>query len=118
MSQELGIIEKSPDFINPYRTERDGVSHASMAPSALAPVQIGLFVAAGASHRRGLQEDPEGGREEAEEGGEEERNQERPSHLPLPLGTLAPPLEQVGRAGREEMGAHLQGSVGDPECRP
>ncbi|CAG01644.1 unnamed protein product, partial [Tetraodon nigroviridis] len=72
-----------------------------------------------ASHRRGVQEDPEGGREEAEEGGEEERNQERPSHLPLPLGTLAPPpLEQVGRAGREEMGAHLQGSVGDPECRP
>uniref|UniRef100_A0A3B1KJS7 Coiled-coil domain containing 134 n=1 Tax=Astyanax mexicanus TaxID=7994 RepID=A0A3B1KJS7_ASTMX len=26
MSQELGIIEKSPDFINPYRTERDDVS--------------------------------------------------------------------------------------------
>ncbi|CAG01646.1 unnamed protein product, partial [Tetraodon nigroviridis] len=95
----------------PYRTERDDVSHASMAPSALAPVQIGLFVAAGASHRRGVQEDPEGGREEAEEGGEEERNQERPSHLALPLGTLAPPpLEQVGRAGREEMGAHLQGA--------
>lgn len=26
MSQELGIMEKSPDFINPYRTERDDVS--------------------------------------------------------------------------------------------
>lgn len=26
MSQELGITEKSPDFINPYRTERDDVS--------------------------------------------------------------------------------------------
>lgn len=27
MSQELGIIEKSPDFTNPYRTERDNVSN-------------------------------------------------------------------------------------------
>lgn len=27
MSQELGITEKSPDFINPYRTERDDVLH-------------------------------------------------------------------------------------------
>lgn len=27
MSQELGIIEKSPDFTNPYRTERDDVSN-------------------------------------------------------------------------------------------
>lgn len=26
MSQELGITEKSPDFTNPYRTERDDVS--------------------------------------------------------------------------------------------
>lgn len=26
MSQELGITEKTPDFINPYRTERDDVS--------------------------------------------------------------------------------------------
>lgn len=26
MSQELGITEKSPDFMNPYRTERDEVS--------------------------------------------------------------------------------------------
>ncbi|XP_064867004.1 coiled-coil domain-containing protein 134-like [Oncorhynchus nerka] len=28
MSQELGIIEKSPAFTNPYRTERDDVSNA------------------------------------------------------------------------------------------
>lgn len=26
MSQELGITEKSADFMNPYRTERDDVS--------------------------------------------------------------------------------------------
>lgn len=25
MSQELGLVDKSPDFINPYRTERDDV---------------------------------------------------------------------------------------------
>ncbi|XP_041735523.1 coiled-coil domain-containing protein 134-like isoform X2 [Coregonus clupeaformis] len=31
MSQELGIIEKSPDFTNPYRTERDDVLHTAEA---------------------------------------------------------------------------------------
>uniref|UniRef100_G3NWA7 Coiled-coil domain containing 134 n=1 Tax=Gasterosteus aculeatus aculeatus TaxID=481459 RepID=G3NWA7_GASAC len=31
MSQELGITEKSPDFINPYRTERDDVLHTAEA---------------------------------------------------------------------------------------
>ncbi|KAF4080928.1 hypothetical protein AMELA_G00176620 [Ameiurus melas] len=31
MSQELGIIEKSPDFINPYRTEKDDVLHTAEA---------------------------------------------------------------------------------------
>ncbi|XP_029583882.1 coiled-coil domain-containing protein 134 isoform X3 [Salmo trutta] len=31
MSQELGIIEKSPDFTNPYRTERDNVLHTAEA---------------------------------------------------------------------------------------
>ncbi|XP_058875062.1 coiled-coil domain-containing protein 134-like [Acipenser ruthenus] len=29
MAQELGISEKSPDFINPYRTERDEVLHTA-----------------------------------------------------------------------------------------
>lgn len=72
---------------------------------------------AGASHRRGFQEDPEGGREEEEKGGEEERNQERPPHLPLPLGTIAPPLQQVSeRAEAKKIGAHFQSSVGGPMC--
>ncbi|CAG5897470.1 unnamed protein product [Menidia menidia] len=31
MSQELGITEKSPDFLNPYRTERDDVLHTAEA---------------------------------------------------------------------------------------
>nr|XP_015215147.1 PREDICTED: coiled-coil domain-containing protein 134 [Lepisosteus oculatus] len=31
MAQELGIIEKSPDFTNPYRTERDDVLHTAEA---------------------------------------------------------------------------------------
>ncbi|KAI5087562.1 coiled-coil domain-containing protein 134 isoform X1, partial [Silurus meridionalis] len=31
MSQELGITEKSPDFINPYRTEKDDVLHTADA---------------------------------------------------------------------------------------
>ncbi|XP_029014583.1 coiled-coil domain-containing protein 134-like isoform X2 [Betta splendens] len=31
MSQELGITEKSPDFTNPYRTERDDVLHTAEA---------------------------------------------------------------------------------------
>ncbi|KAL4658035.1 meiosis inhibitor protein 1 [Arapaima gigas] len=31
MSQELGITEKSPDFINPYRTERDDMLHTAEA---------------------------------------------------------------------------------------
>lgn len=31
MSQELGITEKTPDFINPYRTERDDVLHTAEA---------------------------------------------------------------------------------------
>ncbi|XP_028671120.1 coiled-coil domain-containing protein 134-like [Erpetoichthys calabaricus] len=31
MAQELGIIEKSPDFTNPYRTERDDVLHTADA---------------------------------------------------------------------------------------
>ncbi|XP_053194174.1 coiled-coil domain-containing protein 134-like isoform X2 [Scomber scombrus] len=31
MSQELGITEKSPDFMNPYRTERDDVLHTAEA---------------------------------------------------------------------------------------
>ncbi|XP_042575384.1 coiled-coil domain-containing protein 134 isoform X2 [Cyprinus carpio] len=31
MSQELGITEKSADFINPYRTERDDVLHTAEA---------------------------------------------------------------------------------------
>ncbi|KAL0992974.1 hypothetical protein UPYG_G00101700 [Umbra pygmaea] len=31
MSQELGIVEKSPDFTNPYRTERDDVLHTAEA---------------------------------------------------------------------------------------
>ncbi|KAK3525558.1 hypothetical protein QTP86_034854, partial [Hemibagrus guttatus] len=31
MSQELGITEKSPDFINPYRTEKDDVLHTAEA---------------------------------------------------------------------------------------
>ncbi|CAL8302009.1 unnamed protein product [Merluccius merluccius] len=31
MSQELGITEKTPDFINPYRTERDNVLHTAEA---------------------------------------------------------------------------------------
>ncbi|KAI7804086.1 coiled-coil domain-containing protein 134-like isoform X1 [Triplophysa rosa] len=31
MSQELGITEKSPDFINPFRTERDDMLHTAEA---------------------------------------------------------------------------------------
>ncbi|XP_056869867.1 coiled-coil domain-containing protein 134-like isoform X1 [Takifugu flavidus] len=31
MSQELGITEKTPDFMNPYRTERDDVLHTAEA---------------------------------------------------------------------------------------
>uniref|UniRef100_A0A671NVY2 Coiled-coil domain-containing protein 134-like n=1 Tax=Sinocyclocheilus anshuiensis TaxID=1608454 RepID=A0A671NVY2_9TELE len=31
MSQELGITEKSADFVNPYRTERDDVLHTAEA---------------------------------------------------------------------------------------
>ncbi|CAJ1075805.1 meiosis inhibitor protein 1-like isoform X1 [Xyrichtys novacula] len=31
MSQELGITEKTPDFSNPYRTERDDVLHTAEA---------------------------------------------------------------------------------------
>ncbi|KAJ8251865.1 hypothetical protein GJAV_G00226280 [Gymnothorax javanicus] len=31
MAQELGITDKSPDFINPYRTERDDVLHMAEA---------------------------------------------------------------------------------------
>ncbi|XP_068434188.1 coiled-coil domain-containing protein 134-like isoform X2 [Clinocottus analis] len=31
MSQELGIMDKSADFINPYRTERDDVLHTAEA---------------------------------------------------------------------------------------
>uniref|UniRef100_A0A8C6NU71 Coiled-coil domain containing 134 n=1 Tax=Nothobranchius furzeri TaxID=105023 RepID=A0A8C6NU71_NOTFU len=31
MSQELGITEKSADFLNPYRTERDDVLHTAEA---------------------------------------------------------------------------------------
>lgn len=31
MSQELGLTEKSPDFTNPYRTERDDVLHTAEA---------------------------------------------------------------------------------------
>ncbi|CAL8265521.1 coiled-coil domain-containing protein 134 [Gadus morhua] len=31
MSQELGITEKTPDFTNPYRTERDNVLHTAEA---------------------------------------------------------------------------------------
>lgn len=49
-------------------------------------------VASGASHRRGFPEDPEGGGEEEEERGEEERDQERPSHLPLSHWAIAPHL--------------------------
>lgn len=39
MSQELGITEKSPDFMNPYRTERDDVSimHEGWANAAFFP---------------------------------------------------------------------------------
>lgn len=35
MSQELGITEKSPDFTNPYRTERDDVSKMQACWSTL-----------------------------------------------------------------------------------
>lgn len=35
MSQELGIIEKTPDFTNPYRTERDDVSKMHACCSTL-----------------------------------------------------------------------------------
>lgn len=42
MSQELGITEKSPDFTNPYRTERDDVSttprYCRCRSSATAPL--------------------------------------------------------------------------------
>ncbi|RVE69171.1 hypothetical protein OJAV_G00075090 [Oryzias javanicus] len=66
MSQELGITEKSPDFINPYRTERDDVLHTAEA----------------------FQKNPQRGGEEEEEGRKEERDQERSSHLPLSLRAI------------------------------
>lgn len=34
MSQELGITEKSPDFTNPYRTERDDVSNSEWSSAS------------------------------------------------------------------------------------
>lgn len=43
----------------------------------------------GASHGRGLPEDPQRGGEEEEEGGEEERNQEGPSHLTITHRAIA-----------------------------
>ncbi|TWW69357.1 Coiled-coil domain-containing protein 134 [Takifugu flavidus] len=61
MSQELGITEKTPDFMNPYRTERDDVLHTAEA------------------FKKILREE-EKRREKKRRG-----NQERPSHLPLTL---------------------------------
>lgn len=116
MSQELGITEKTPDFMNPYRTERDDVSRISILQFKSGCLSNNAISPAGASHRRSVQEDPEGGREEEEKGGEEKRNQERPSHLPLPLGTIAPLLQQVWRAESKEIGARGQSSLGDPTC--
>lgn len=104
----------------PHRAGRRE-SLIDLASLAITPVEIGLSViqrplTAGAAHRRGFQEDPEGGREEEEKGGKEERDQERPSHLPLPLGTIAPPLQRLRRAEAKEIGAHFQSSVGGPTC--
>lgn len=132
MSQELGITEKSPDFTNPYRTERDDVSkmqacwstlsfidfkHSHFAPQLSLiqhyrsyPIWICLAhpfsPTSGASHSRGFPEDPEGGGEEEEERRKEERNQERPPYLTLSHRAIAPHWTTARRAEAKGIGAY------------